>query len=33
MILLGAFLGGKLEYLIVTPAERKKDFTVMNCAQ
>ena len=23
--------GGKLEYLIVTPPERKKDITVLNC--
>jgi hypothetical protein len=24
--------GGKLEYLLVTPAERKADVTVLNCA-
>ena len=23
--------GGKLEYLVVTPAERKADITVVNC--
>ena len=33
MVLVVVLQGGKLEYLIVTPAERKKDFTVMNCAQ
>jgi hypothetical protein len=25
--------GGKLEYLIVTPPERKADITVLNCVQ
>ena len=25
--------GGKLEYLTVTPPERKADVTVLNCAQ
>ena len=28
-----ACVGGKLEYLIVTPPERKADITVANCQQ